>query len=75
MGPNERVNQSMGKVISKRYNPQTRKLEEVHLTRAQLAHLRAQVSKRFSKDGKDRVFQRMLKLCKPLSKRKSLQPA
>ena len=59
---------------TKRLNPKTGKCELITLTPAESAQLRAKVSRRYSKDGKDLGFQQMIGQLKLRSKRK-LRPA
>ena len=59
------------KTISKRLNVETGEFEEITRTPEELERLREQVSKRFTKDGKDLGFLAMMSRLKLRSKPKS----
>ena len=59
------------KTISEEFDPATGKFEPITLTPEELADLREQVSKRFTKDGKDLAFLAMMSRLKLRSKPKS----
>ena len=59
------------KTISERYDPKTGKFEPITRTPEELEALREQVSKRFTKDGKDLGFLAMMSRLRLRSKPKS----
>ena len=48
------------KVIAEEYDPKTGKFEPITMTPEELAEMRQQVSKRFTKDGTDLGFLQMV---------------
>ena len=61
----------MKNVICREFDPKTGKSVPITMTPEELAEMREQVSKRFTKDGKDLGFLAMMSRLKPRSKPKS----